>query len=212
MGVTLLSTAAADQPLGGSLSNNTLSNLTTDIATLQTALGTGTATAPTGSGAVVLATSPTLVTPNLGVPSAITLPASQLRTITVPLTLAQLIASNSVPISVLAAQGAGTLIQVLDWTFDLIRGSAAFVGGGAMGLYLGTDATGVLASATIAATFFTTFAASHIIYAAGALAVNNSSAILNTGLVMANPTADFTVGTGGSGIVTVTYRVISGLS
>ena len=66
MGVTLLTTSTSDQPLGGVLTNTTLTNLTTDFATLQTALGTGTAAAPTGSGAVVLQTTPTLTTPILG--------------------------------------------------------------------------------------------------------------------------------------------------
>ena len=130
-----------------------------------------------------------------------------------PLTLANIQTTHSVPINVLGAQGAGTLIQVMDWTFDLIHGSAAFVSGGAVGLYLGTDATGVLVSTAVAATFFTTFTASHIIYNPGSImAVAASTTVLNTGLVLANPSADFTSGTGGSGIVTITYRIISGLS
>jgi hypothetical protein len=132
--------------------------------------------------------------------------------VSIPLTLAQLIAANSVPIPLLAAQGAGTLIDVVSLTLDLIRGSAAFVGGGAMAAYLGTDSTGVLATATIAATVFTTFAASQMIKVAGALAVAASSTILNKGLVFTNPTADFTSGTGGSGIVKLAYRVLPGLS
>ena len=87
------------------------------------------------------------------------------------------------------------------------------MGGGAVGLYLGTDATGVLVSTAVAATFFTTFTASHIIYNPGSImAVAASTTVLNTGLVLANPTADFTVGTGASGVVTITYRIISGLS
>lgn len=131
--------------------------------------------------------------------------------LTLALTLAQLQTSHSIPIALLPAQGAGTLIEVISMILDLDYGSAAFVGGGAVGAYLGVDATGVLASAAAAATFFTTFTASHSILLAGAMAVAANTAILNTGLVLANPTADFTVGTGASGILQLTYRVHSGL-
>lgn len=137
---------------------------------------------------------------------------STIQYISIPMTLAQILASNTVPRVILPAQGAGTLIEVVSIVYDLIRGSAAYVGGGAVAAYYGVDATGVLASATIASTFFTTFAASHAILVAGALAVNATSAILNTGLVLANPSADFTSGTGGSGVVQVSYRVHSGLA
>ncbi len=131
---------------------------------------------------------------------------------TIPLTLAQIIASNSVPIPLLAAQGTGTMIEVVSLTLDLIRGSAAFSGGGAMAAYQGTTSAGVLATATIAATVFTTFPASQIIRVAGAQAVAASSTVLNVGLVFTNPTADFTSGTGATGIVKLVYRVHTGLS
>ncbi len=127
-------------------------------------------------------------------------------------TLAQLLATNTVPRTLVAAQGAGTLIEVVSLVLCLTRGSAAFVGGGACAAYLGTDATGVLASATIAATVFTTFAASQSILVAGALAVNANSTILNKALVFANPTADFTSGTGATGVVKLAYRVHTGLT
>lgn len=204
------------QETGGVLTYRTVSDLNTVLPP--------TATAPTGTGGIVLATSPALVTPNLGTPSAINLanatglpqgalPPSLIQTITVPLTLVNIQSNNTIPVPILAAQGAGTLIQVLDWTFDLIRGSAAYSGGGAVGLYLGTTSAGVLVSTAVAATFFTTFTASHIIYNPGSImAVAASTTILNTGLVMSNPTADFTSGTGGTGILSITYRVISGLS
>jgi len=126
-------------------------------------------------------------------------------------TLAQLLATNSAPRTLVAAQGAGTLIEVVSLVLCLTRGSAAFSGGGACAAYLGTDATGVLASATIAATVFTSFAASQSIMVAGALAVNVNSAILNKALVFANPTADFTSGTGATGVVKLAYRVHTGL-
>ncbi len=144
-------------------------------------------------------------------------PSSQLDPTTIQYvsttyTLAQLLATNTVPRTLVAAQGAGTLIEVVSLVLCLTRGSAAFVGGGACAAYLGTDATGVLASATIAATVFTTFAASQSILVAGALAVNANSTILNKALVFANPTADFTSGTGATGVVKLAYRVHTGLT
>jgi len=178
MSTPLLTQSSTQQLEGGVLTNNTLNNLTTDIANL-------------ASGAALS--------------SSVSAP------LTVALTLAQLQTSHSVPIPLLPAQGAGTLIEVISIIFDLDYGSAAFAGGGAVGAYLGVDATGVLASAAAAATFFTTFTASHSILLAGAMAVAANTAILNTGLVLANPTADFTSGTGASGIIQLTYRVHSGL-
>ncbi len=155
---------------------------------------------------------------NAGIALCATTPvdSSQLSPLTIQYvsttyTLAQLLATNSVPRTLVAAQGSGTLIEVVSLTLCLTRGSAAFVGGGACAAYLGTDGTGVLASATIAATVFTSFAASQSIMVAGALAVNVNSAILNKALVFANPTADFTSGTGGSGFVKLAYRVHTGL-
>jgi hypothetical protein len=156
---------------------------------------------------------------NAALATAITVPVTSaqinpavIQEITVPLTLAQVLATNSAPPVLIAAQGAGTLIDVISMTFDSIRGSAAYVGGGAVAGYLGTDSTGVLATAIIAATFFTTFAASQAIKVAGALAVAATSTILNKALVLANPTADFTVGTGATAIVKISFRVLTGLS
>lgn len=131
--------------------------------------------------------------------------------VTVPLTLVQLQAINSVPIPLLAAQGAGTMIEVVSLTLELVRGSAAFSGGGTTAAYLGTDSTGVLATATIASTVFTTFAASQIIRVAGSQAVAASTTLLNKGLVFTNPSADMTAGTGGTGIIKLAYRVHTGL-
>lgn len=173
------------------------------VNTLNTLFG-GASGAPIGSGGLVLA-------PSTGVPSA-QIDPTILQYLTVPLTLAQLLASNSAPIALLAAQGAGTMIEVVTLTLDLVRGSAAFVGGGACAAYLGTDATGVIATAAIASTVFTTFAASQAIRVAGAQAVAATSTILNKALVFANPTADFTSGTGATGIIKLAYRIHSGLA
>lgn len=183
-----------------------IANVTTEntnFATANTVLG-GATGAPVGTGAIQLA-------PATGIPPA-QIDPTLIQYTTVNCTLAQLLATNTVPISLLAAQGAGTLIEVVSLTLDLVRGSAAFSGGGACAAYLGTDSTGVLASATIAATVFTSFAASQLIRVAGAQAVAATSTVLNKGLVFANPTADFTAGTGATGIIKLAYRVHAGLA
>lgn len=126
------------------------------------------------------------------------------------LTNAQVKASNSAPFSLVAAQGAGTHIEVVSMVLENVFLTAAYANGGALAAYYGTDATGVLASATVAATFLTSPVANQMIMVAGALATNLSSAVLNKGLVLANPTADFITGAG-SMIVKLTYRVHTNL-
>lgn len=183
------------------------------INALNTVLGPVTG-APTGTGSNVLSNAPAIVSPVItgNTLNSASLDLTMLQYLTVPLTLAQLIANNTVPTPLLAAQGAGTMIEVVSLTLDLVRGAAAFSGGGAVAAYLGTDSTGVLATATIASTVFTTFAASQIIRVAGAQAVAASTTVLNKGLVFTNPSADFTVGTGATGIIKLVYRVHSGLA
>jgi hypothetical protein len=126
------------------------------------------------------------------------------------LTNTQTKALNSAPTTILAAQGAGSLIEVVSVIFENVFLTAAFANGGAIALYYGNDSTGVLASATVAATFLTSPAASQSIMVAGALASNLSSAVLNTKLVLACATADFITGAG-SLKVRVNYRVHFGL-
>lgn len=60
-GISFL-TPTGSQPEGGVLTNVTLSNITSDFAALGTLLG-GATGAPTGSGAVVLGTGPTITAP-----------------------------------------------------------------------------------------------------------------------------------------------------
>lgn len=183
------------------------------INALNTVLGPVTG-APTGTGSNVLSAAPTITSPVItgNTLNSASLDLTMLQYLTIPLTLAQLIANNTVPTPLLSAQGAGTMIEVVSLTLDLVRGAAAFSGGGAVAAYLGTDSTGVLATATIASTVFTTFAASQIIRVAGAQAVAASTTVLNKGLVFTNPSADFTSGTGATGIIKLVYRVHSGLA
>ena len=68
-----LTTPALGTPSSATLTNATGLPISTGVSGLGTGVATALGNAVTGSGSVVLATSPTLVTPNLGTPSALTL-------------------------------------------------------------------------------------------------------------------------------------------
>lgn len=177
----------ADQQLGGVMTGTTLSNLLADFATLQSFLGAGT-TLPISS-----------------------MDPQSIQYVSVPLSLTELKAMHSAPLKVIPAAGAGTLIEVCSAVVDLIYGSAAFTGGGVVQLSYGTGATPV-ASSTIAASVFTGLSANQAVVLPGALTVQASSGVLNTAIYLYMATADFTVGTGCSGVLKIAYRVHNGLS
>src|SRR5574340_1585726 len=131
-------------------------------------------------------------------------------TYTVTIANAQVLTNNSVPTPVLAAPGAGNMWDIIDLVVENKNTGTAYASGGAMALYYGTSSSGVLATATIAATFLTSPTAAQVIKVAGALASTLASSIVNTGLVFTNPTADFATGTG-TVILKVTARLITGL-
>lgn len=137
---------------------------------------------------------------------------SPIMRVVVPLTLAQIQGAYTTAVSVLPAPGAGNAYDIIDATLNLVYGSAAYSGGGAAALYYGTDNTGSLATATWAATDFTSLSANQLHKVAGAAATAASSTYINKAIVYSNATALFTVGTGGSGKLYVTYRVMTGLS
>jgi hypothetical protein len=109
MATALLSTGSTQQPNGGVLELVTLTNINTDL----TNVASGAAIADNGIGTTQLA-------------------ADTIQVVTVPLTRAQMLASNTAPVTLLDAQGAGTLIEVVSLTIEAVYGSAAFVGGGAI--------------------------------------------------------------------------------
>jgi hypothetical protein len=149
------------------------------------------------------------------VPSNVTIlngeTAAPIQTVVIPLTLAQIQAAFTTPVSVIAAPGAGNLVDVLDATLNLIYGSAAYSGGGAAQLSYGTGVT-YPATATWAATDFTGLSANSIVKVAGVDAFVSSSNYLNKAVNYTNASANFTVGTGGSGLLIVNYRIVTGLS
>ena len=130
-------------------------------------------------------------------------------TATVAIPNAQVLTLYSVGVQLVAAQGAGTLIEVVSVLLENVYKTAAFQAGGVIQASYGTGVT-TPASATVAATFLTSPSANQAIILAGAVASGLSSAYVNTAVRLACATQDFTVG-GGSVIVQVVYRVHSGL-
>jgi len=136
---------------------------------------------------------------------------------TVPLSHAQLLLLDNAGagIQMVAGQGAGTMIEFLSATIDFVYGSAAFTIGAATTLtFFYTSASGKALSVAFSVTGFFDQTANQIANIK-ALATNTngtSTAYLNVGLFLCLATADMTVGTGGTAIVKVAYRVLSGLS
>lgn len=218
-GVTILSVGGSNgsQPEGGALTNGTLANLYADLASIGTVLG-GSTGSPTGTGAVVLQTSPTLVTPALGTPSsgvATNLtgfpPALVHLNVEKTLTLTNLQTLNSVPYQVIAPPGATSMIQMGSCTLNLTRGSAAFTGGGTVSIGYDTGSSPAT-NGTIASTVFTTFAASHaVVVLPVAVAVTATTGLANKGIYMTAASADFAVGTGATGQLNCDYSVVTGV-
>jgi hypothetical protein len=133
---------------------------------------------------------------------------SAISTVTVPITNAQVLAMFTTPIQLVAAPGAGNMINVIDMTVENVFLTAAFAAGGAIQASYGAGVT-TPATATIATTFLTAPAANQVIKVAGALASALSSAVLNTAVNLTCATANFTTG-GGSLIVKLRYAVQTG--
>ncbi|MGD0630976.1 MAG: hypothetical protein ABR987_16735 [Terracidiphilus sp.] len=136
--------------------------------------------------------------------------ASGSMSVTQKATLAQLLALHTVGISLVPAIGASGLLGLVSCVVDLIYGSAAFVGGGAVTVNYGLNGSAASTS-NIAATVFTGLAANQIATLIGPVSLA-SSLCLNKALVLQAASADFTVGTGASAIITTTYRTYDGLS
>ena len=115
---------------------------------------------------------------------------------------------NATPVSIVPAQGAGTLVEVISAVFENLYKTAAFAAGSALGLVYG--AAGVAAAPTVAATFLTSPAANQTIQVAGGIATQLSSAVLNTAVVLQAASTEFTTG-GGSLTVRCAYRVHRGM-
>ncbi len=133
------------------------------------------------------------------------------NTLTVLVPNAQVLTLGTVGVPLIPAPGAGNLIQVERLWVEQVALTGAFAAGGAITAAYGTQAAQTAATATIAATVFTggSGTTNQIGSALPVSPANgNSSTLLNkaVGLYAA---ADFTTG-GGSGIVKITYRILTG--
>ena len=183
--MTLLTPTLA-QTQGGVMTGATFSALVSDLTTVQNAF------------------SPVAI-PNLD--------PQTIQYQTVALTLAQVLALYTTPVQLVAAQGPGTFIEVVSVVVNLIYGSAAYSGGGAVGACYGPALT-YPAAASIAASVFTGLTGNSLVRSSplGATIVDPSSGALNAGLYLTCATAVFTGGAGCSLIVKISYRVVGGLS
>ena len=134
---------------------------------------------------------------------------------TVNMTLAQWNAMYATPYLLVAAPGAGLMNIIESIDINFVYGSAALVnaGGGAVGAQYGTTnhLGGTAASATETVADFTGASANTMFRIGGGLSTGAvTSGAINTAIYISNSgSAAFSVGTGGSFVVTVNYRTIS---
>lgn len=134
------------------------------------------------------------------------------QTLTVAVPNASILTLNSVGVPLIPAPGAGNLILVDRLVVEQIAATAAFANGGNITAAWGTQASQVAATGTIAATVFTggSGTTNQIGMALGIAPANgNSSALLNKAVGLYAAAADFITG-GGSAIVKITYRTLTG--
>ncbi len=137
---------------------------------------------------------------------------TNLRYATVNMTLAQFLAMYATPFQILASPGAGLMNIVHSCAINMHYGSAALVGGGAVGLQYGNTAhlAAPPASVTEAATDFTSASASTMFRFEGGLSTGAVvSTAAATAIYISNATAAFTVGTGATFTVDVWYSTVA---
>ena len=131
---------------------------------------------------------------------------------TVNMTLAQFLGMYATPFQILAAPGSGVMNIVHSCAINMHYGSAALVGGGAVGLQYGSTShlAAPPASATEAATDFTGASASTMFRFGGGLSTGAVvSTAANTAIYISNTSAAFTVGTGATFTVDVWYSTVA---
>lgn len=137
--------------------------------------------------------------------------AGNLQTLTVAVPNAQVLTLNTVGVPLLPAPGAGNLYEIDRLWIECVSSTPAFTGGGNLTAAYGTQAAQTAATVVIAATVFTGSATVAQIGSALPVtpAVGASSVLLNKAVGLYAATADFAAG-GGSAIVKVSYRVLTG--
>lgn len=128
-----------------------------------------------------------------------------LKAAQVTLTTAQLLALHTTPVSLIPAQGAGTVIEIVSIHAKLVFNSVAYTGSNALEIRY-TNGSGAKASADIASTFINS--ASGTNYNLSKSTGTSIIPVANAAIVAAVPTAD--PGAGNSPMVlTILYRVIT---
>lgn len=131
--------------------------------------------------------------------------SSAVQTVTIPVTLAAFRTLNSVPLQLLPSPGANNYYVVLEWHIARTYGSAALVGGG--DIYL-TYAAGAAISNDSSVANYTSasskLGSSSIIGFSGGVL---QSDVVNKAINLQMRIADFTVGTGSTFNVRITYYV-----
>lgn len=123
--------------------------------------------------------------------------------VTVPLSSAQILALNATPVTLVAAQGAGTVINVQSIVFKMVSTATQYANGGAVEFRY-TNASGAKVTADVAAAVVTAAAGTSFTTVVG-VAVTG---VANAPIVVDNATAPFITGTG-TATVTVTYQVLT---
>jgi len=125
----------------------------------------------------------------------------------VSLAAAQLFAMNGAPVALLPAPGAGKALFVRGLVFEMLAGSVAFTGGGAVSfVYHGgavSVVTGTILAAVVTAVPGTTFTQLGDVSAANGITIP-----ANTGVDITNATAAFAAGNG-TAKVHLAYSIIS---
>jgi len=130
-------------------------------------------------------------------------------TATVALSAAQLIAMGTVPVSILAAPGAGKAILVKEILFEMTRTGTAFTGGGAINFQYHTTTGSIPHSGAIPASLVTSGGAGTAQTALGQNTGSNGLVIpANEGIDITNATAAFATGTGTAKVL-IKYRIVT---
>lgn len=135
-----------------------------------------------------------------------------IQTAIVTVTAAQLNALDATPITIVAAPGAGLVIEPLWCVFNYVHGSAAFTVGSSALVLCPAGSVGVYDwSYFVPSAGFIDQTSNQIFLAFSDPSSNfPSSAILNTGLVLGNTGGNTSGGSGSSLVITLLYNIISG--
>jgi hypothetical protein len=115
----------------------------------------------------------------------------------VSMAAADVLGAYAAPVEILAAPGAGFVIEVESALYVCDYGGAQFAAGGVAALQYDdtVHGGGVLASATTAAAVINAWAADSMLRVGGAMASAAATAVANQGIFFSNDTAAFTTGT-----------------